>query len=203
MGLVGLPMNDLLQDIVDLGLAVARKEIEDDRPEWLKALPGAMHPEEPYYHFLYQLQRKHGFFRSLEIGTRGGTSALHLAAGCPSGHVATLDIDAGCKPNVEAIAHEHGLPNLKAYTGDSMYWRPEEGPEFDLLFIDGVHTIGALADYRHFREYLRPATGGIILFDDTRLNDEMIEAWNSIQDRKIEVPELHYMGFGIAIKEGS
>jgi predicted O-methyltransferase YrrM len=173
----------------------------DPRPPWLSAMPGAQHPGEHYYLFLWTLAQAMQPRWSLEIGTRGGTGAFHLADGYRGGRVLTLDIDPGCAREVHRLREEHGVNNVMPLTGDSskpptLHMVPRM---MDLLFIDGDHTyISSYGDYLRFREKIRE--GGLIVFDDTRLNDGMTQAWNKIADPKIELPELHYMGFGVAIK---
>lgn len=173
----------------------------DDRPEWLKAVPAATEPREKYYLFLHVLVRRYSELRRcLEIGTRQGTGALHLAHGLrdvPGSDVVTVDIEPGCKTLVEGIAAANGLKNLRAVTGDSNTVKVDG--TFDLLFIDGFHDlVSSYGDYLRFRPQVRD--GGLIVFDDTRLNPGMTVAWNSIVDPKVELPELHYMGFGVAMK---
>lgn len=166
----------------------------DTRVKWLQEM--ASHPGEPYYYFLQLVVAREGVKRALEIGTRTGAGALHLASG--GAHAVTLDIDPGCAPNVARIASEHTL-SIEAYAGDSLTWRPT-GELFDLLFIDGEHNYAAAyGDYLRFRPFVRD--GGFIVFDDTRLTEDMTRAWDMIADPKIELPELHYMGFGVAIKD--
>lgn len=198
-------MSPLLDRIAKLAADVcARRDELDSRPAWLREMPGATHPGEPYYLFLFLLLAQESELNQcLEIGTRGGTSALHMAEGIRrggrAGRVATVDVEPGCKTLVEKTANLHGSPCVEAYTGDSTDpWFQIVG-KFDLLFIDGDHSYAASrSDYLRFRKQLRPS--GLILFDDTRLNDGLKQAWSEIEDEKLELPDLHYMGFGAAIR---
>lgn len=171
----------------------------DERPEWLKWLPGATDLRELYYAFLYHLALGKNW-SCLEIGTRQGTSALHLAAGMGNaGTVLTLDIEPGCKPLVESLAREHALSNVVGITGDSSTIQLDVDQPLDLLFIDGNHTFeSSFGDYRRFAPLVRP--NGLILFDDTKLNEGMASAWSRITEPKIELAQLHYMGFGVVVK---
>ncbi len=184
-------------------LEIAHEAIhsKDLRPDWLKALPGAMDEREPYYKFLMLLARKAKPNRILEIGTRGGTSIAHMMYGHPcASQFTTMDIDPECSWRAQAIADSMGLGhNFNAITGDSSKSSDRVCGVYNLLFIDGDHTyVSSYGDYVLYRE--KVADGGIIVFDDTRLSDEMKRAWDRIADTKIEIPELHYMGFGVAIK---
>lgn len=192
---------DILNDVNEFANeVVANYDAMDTRPSWLRELPGAVHPGEQYYLFLYLMLSK---FREsaacLEIGTRGGTAAFHMAYATKNngGFVTTVDIDPSCVVNVGIIASAHGIENICALAGDST--RMSLSGECDVLFIDGDHTLrSSYGDYLQYRQLVRD--GGFIFFDDTRLNPGMTAAWNAIADPKIEMPQLHYMGFGMAIK---
>ena len=174
----------------------------DDRPEWLKAMNSDL--REPYYGFLHLLPRQDpGLRRMLEIGTRTGAGALHFAAGHPQASCTTIDIDPAVAPHVGKLAAERGL-QVEALTADSSKLWTEAGflaarrESYDVLLIDGDHTyVSSLGDYKAFRGLVR--RGGIILFDDTRLHEGMTRAWAEVEGEKVELPELHYMGFGAAI----
>lgn len=205
---------DAIKDIAD---EVVRDydELSLLRPQWLRDLPAALDTREKYYLFLWELLVRTSTFydrpgNCVEIGTRQGTAALHMAhalsqpfvpgSNTTIGTVLTVDIEPGCKPLVEGIAAKNGIKNLVAMTADSS--KAVIHGTIDLLFIDGNHTfVSAFGDYVRFRP--RVKEGGLIVFDDTRLTPEMTEAWNRITDPKIELPNLHYMGFGVAVKSSS
>jgi len=196
----GAPMK--LEEIKALAQElVANYRTLDTRPEWLRAVPYSVDESLGVYQlFLYVLLSRHPeFARCLEIGTHLGTSSLQIAEAGAS--VITIDIDAKYTILTQGIAAEHGLNNrLTALTGDSSTIAVD-GP-FDLLFIDGDHTLEqAHSDYLRFRPLVRE--GGLMLFDDTQFNDGMKTAWANVTDPKIELVELHHMGFGIAIKDSS
>lgn len=190
--------------------SLAQMAVGDDlRPDWLKNLEGGTDPRETYFHFMWLLSHWFKPEVSVEIGTRGGKTALHLAHGNPFGFVHTIDIVSGCSKLVADLAQQYGLKNVRGVCFDSMqakealnacFMSPiETWPKIDLLFIDGNHTYtSSYGDYLHFRPFVRD--GGLIVFDDTRLDVDMVRAWQRIADPKIELPELHYMGFGVAIK---
>lgn len=198
-------MNDIRLFADDV---IGRYASVDTRPAWIKELNGAMHPGEPYYLFLYMLMLRNASpMKCLEIGTRWGTSVFHMAIPLMQygGHVTTLDVDPECKPRIDGLAADHGVTNIESILADSTTVRIEgtriDGM-YDLLFIDGDHTLAAsYSDYVRFRPLVRE--GGIIFFDDTRLNPGLIAAWNNIADPKMELPQLHYMGFGVAVKSNS
>lgn len=188
-----------LDEIAVLAREICDGTIPDERPDWLRAMPGAVHPGEPYYHFFYEYAKRAKPSSFIEIGTRGGTTAIHVAFGYPQCAVTTVDIVQGCKPNVETIAAKHSL-NVVGVTGDSQKVSAQTPDGVDMLFVDGHHNLAAsYSDYLLYRNRVRH--GGMIFFDDTKLSHEMILAWRAIADPKIELPDLHYMGFGICQKD--
>jgi len=166
----------------------------DDRAAWLKDLPWA---HEPYYRFLRLMARSCKYM--VEIGTRLGTSAAHLADGNRDGTVLTIDIDPSCAVVMNQIASEQGLVNLKAVTIESSKGASLIEQPIDLLFLDGDHTyVSAYTDYLTYRPHVRE--GGLIVFDDPNLSGEMQRVWDRVVDEKILLPELHHSGFGVACK---
>lgn len=167
----------------------------DARPEWLRALD--TDPTSVYYRYFYVLAQRYGPRSIVEIGTYEGKSAAHLAAGNREGRVTTLDVSAGAKTLADALM----IPNLVALVCNSLQapqllkWIPD----IDLLFIDGHHECHQVQkEYIAFRPFVRE--GGLIFFDDIHINAGMDHFWSAIPDRKVELPELHYTGFGVAQK---
>lgn len=176
----------------------------DKRPQWLRDLPDACNPAARYHQWLYYLGSVIPTdARIVEIGTAQGVSALHLAAGCPSGHVTTIDIDQDCAAVCRARAAQYGVTNLSAVIADSTDPKlaqllGEDVSTIDLLFIDGNHTYASMqGDYTRFRPLM--SDGGLILFDDIDYSDEMRMAWSAVHDLKLDLHELHHSGFGAAL----
>lgn len=186
---------DRIRELASLALDL------DARPQWLRDLEGGTIPTEAYFHFMWLVAQAFKPDYSVEIGTRGGKTAMHLGHGNPQGRVLTLDINPGCPALVASLAAEYGVGNVTCLCADSANATHLVQAPIDLLFIDGNHTYeSSYGDYTRFRPLVRD--GGLIVFDDTRLDEGMTRAWNGIVDPKIELPELHYMGFGVAIKDG-
>jgi predicted O-methyltransferase YrrM len=193
-----------LSDIASLARYLP--QISDDRPEKLKKLPSAMDEYQTqfgrYYRFFWEMAKQWKPERVLEIGTYLGSSIAHFAAGNPAGLCVTID----CNPDATRIARELGYPNIVALTGDSSSMADEArkcggGPyappmsPFDVLFIDGNHDFNhCYSDYIHYRPLMR--NGGIILFDDITVGPEMEVAFSYIADKKMELNNLHWTGFG-------
>ena len=192
-------MKILERRLEDLGeLAGNMQQGRDARPDWLQALD--VDPTSVYYRFLYHCSAMLKPSVSFEIGTCEGKSAAHLAAGCPSGTVITIDIRRSSKAATDQLL----VPNLISIVGDSLQvpsvlkWMPQ----LDLLFIDGVHELSqAYREYLMYRPYVKE--GGLIFFDDIHINPGMDQLWELVRDPKQELPTLHYTGFGVAAKDPS
>jgi predicted O-methyltransferase YrrM len=203
LDVIPMPTLQDLQQLAARAVAFHGKPDVDLRPEWLRAMNSDL--REPYYSFLHMLPAHDERLRKmLEIGTRTGAGALHFAAGHPHAQVTTIDIDPAVGPHVQRLAAEHNVM-VSAVTADSSkLWNDakflgDRRGSYDVLLVDGDHTyVSSLGDARAFAPLLRP--GGILLFDDTRLHEGMTRAWNELSGgEKLEMPELHYMGFGVMI----
>lgn len=185
-------LDDLRKLSAELG------SIPDDRPDWLRALPSAsdehMTQFARYYRFFHEFVKRFRPLSVLEIGTYKGTSAAHLAFAAPKETtVVTLDVDPSSCTAVQAF----GLKNIIPVTGDSA--ASAEALEFfgpyDVLFIDAQHDFEhCRGEYLRYRQMVNP--GGVIFFDDIHYGSEMEQAWVSVEEPKVELPELHYTGFG-------
>lgn len=158
-----------------------------------------------YYRLFWEMGRSWGGWPRalLEIGTHRGAGAAHWA---DEGNVrvVTVDFVGECREAVESL----GLPNVKflqcgshAYADNLRLYLPPGERIFDFLFIDGDHSFkGAYGDYQRLRDFVKP--GGIIFMDDIRMRPpdchapEMEVVWDYVVDEKLELPELHYSGFG-------
>jgi len=198
---VGLLKKTSLEEDLDIIARFARslRKLPDDRPKWLQAEVDEGDDVAHYYRFLYEYAKAERPSAMLETGTRHGHSAAHLAVGNPAGRVLTLDIDPSAKAEMEAIK----LPNVEAMTSDSVLAADHVAkamPTLDLLFIDSAHFYGlASSEFRVYRPRLRH--GAIIILDDIRINPEMERFWASVEDPKVDLGFLHYMGFGVAVKD--
>jgi predicted O-methyltransferase YrrM len=186
--------NRQLEDLRRTEQSLAKEK--DLRPEWLRALDDD--PTSVYYRFFFECATTMKPLVSLEIGTCEGKSAAHLATGYSGGTVITIDI----RPESKTSADRLLLPNVVSIVGDSLEiphllkWMPV----LDLLFIDGQHDLRqAYREYLLYRPYVRE--GGLVYFDDIRINSGMERLWEVIQDPKTELPSLHYTGFGVAMKD--
>ncbi len=167
----------------------------DERPALLKALTSIAKTTEPYNRFLYELVGELKPTIVLETGTDRGRSAAHMALGCPTSTVYTIDIDPACKENVDGLK----LGNILSVAANSLeYAKSVPDAWVDLLFLDSLHTYEHLsAEWATFRKKVRP--GGLALFDDISLDSGMKRFWSEVQGEKLELPELHFSGFGAVL----
>lgn len=151
----------------------------------------------PYYDFLYHLAKKIKPRIVIELGTWKGDSTCRLAYGAPEAKVLTIDI--GALP--EAYEKTKKFKNIEMVKGDTL---DESIIEYipgniDILFIDTIHDYEqAMAEYIAYSPKVRK--GGVIMCDDVSINDGMAKFWNEVSEPKIKLLDLHYTGFGIAIK---
>lgn len=174
--------------------------IPDDRPEWLKNLPSARDEDMTqfgrYYRFFWEFVKRQQPETVLEVGTYYGSSIAHFAAAGNKPSCVTIDI------NLEAARHvsAFGLKNIMTLIGNSsdmvkmsahLHW------QYDVLFIDAFHDFkNCYQEYLNYRPLLRE--GGIIFFDDVAMDAEMKLAFELVGDPKVELPTLHWTGFGAA-----
>ncbi len=171
---------------------------KDNRPQLLKDMTNIAETTTAYNRFLYELAKNVQPSIIVETGTDRGRSAVHFAAGCPQAQVITIDIDQNCSNEVRSF----GFKNIVAITSDSLEFTKQlyRYPIIDILFIDSLHNFHqTYREYEHYRPYVRE--GGLIIFDDIRINGEMTAFWNYfVIDKKFDLSVLHFSGFGIAIK---
>lgn len=155
----------------------------------------------PYYDFLYHMSKEINAKVIVELGTDKGNSACFLAHGSPNAKVITigLPINEFAK---ETCSHFKNIEVMFENTNDLSV--PEKllskYREIDLLFIDTEHSFNqAWGEYINYGKLVRK--GGIILYDDIDLKDDMKEFWTKLPEPKISLPHLHWTGFGASIKE--
>lgn len=174
--------------------------VPDDRPDWLKGLPSArdegMTQFGRYYRFFWEFVKRQKPTTVLEIGTYYGSSIAHFAAAGNKPSCVTIDIN----PDAAACVSKFPLQNITALTGNSSGLIQKAAslhPQYDVLFIDAFHDFkNCYQEYLNYRPLVRE--GGIIFFDDISMDAEMKLAFELIGDHKIELPTLHWTGFGAA-----
>ncbi|MCH9755539.1 MAG: class I SAM-dependent methyltransferase [Gammaproteobacteria bacterium] len=188
-------MSKQLDAVQDLIHRIADGTIPDERPENLKAITAAAPTCEFYNRFFFcWVQEMTPTPKVIvETGTDRGRSGAHLAAGCPTAKVVSIDIDKVCSGHLDAF----GFPNVVTVTGDSVAEAIRFGAgEIDVLFIDSLHEYGHVR--RELDAYVpRVRKGGLVFMDDIHLGAGMERVWNEIGHPKREISDLHFTGFGV------
>lgn len=138
---------------------------------------------------LWQLTRRTGASRVLEMGTCVGVSGSYLAAAAGGGRPAggTLRTLEGHEDRA-VVARDTfrrlGLEDAQVVVGTFKRTLPgalDAGP-FDLVFVDGHHDGDATLRYvDQIRAASRP--GAVLVLDDITWSDSMAAAWTEVQRR--------------------
>lgn len=163
---------------------------------FLDSLFGA-DPSAVYFRFLYRLVQRASPKFIVELGTWKGWSTAHLAA--PDRECTVITVDIALQREFEAIRPRY--PNITfigGRTDDLGILSQVDDGRADICFVDTIHE----------REYVskevalwtrKVRRGGIMLFDDVLMNDDMKGFWDWIPFEKVLLPGLHWTGFGAAL----
>lgn len=153
-----------------------------------------------YYKFLYSIVEKFKGKKTLtvELGTYCGRSTAFLAKANEEGTVLTVDMD----PKPEFNAVKENLKNLKFSLGrsdDASLLKSVKNESVDVCFFDTAHEYDVVsAEVKLWAPKIKK--GGVMLFDDIFMNDEMKKFWSELAYTKDYSMDLHWTGFGYAIK---
>lgn len=123
--------------------------------------------------WITEIIQTNGLRSALEIGTFHGVGTCYMAAAmADGGRVTTIDVAEPEAPHVMELARRCGLDNINAIVDRlGAPWVMErmlgEDPalQFDFIYIDGNHTLPAIAaDFLYADKLLAP--GGWLVFDD-------------------------------------
>lgn len=137
---------------------------------------------------LWQLTRRSGSRRVLEMGTCVGVSGSFLAAaagdGPAGGTLRTLEGHEDRAAVARDTFRRLGLTDAQVTVGTFRRTLPgalEEAP-FDLVFVDGHHDGDATLEYvDEIRATCRP--GAVLVLDDITWSSSMEEAWTEVRRR--------------------
>ena len=151
-----------------------------------------------YYNLLYSVAKEFQPNLVVELGTCTGGSTSHLAAGT-AGKVLSIDIEIRPDAKERLLAFD----NVVLMQGDTrsnvLVAEVSKSGPIDLLFIDTLHTAEQVtAELALFGPLVRP--GGLIFFDDIRMNPGMSAWWDILDEDKLELPEMHWTGFGVVFR---
>lgn len=164
----------------------------DERPQMLKDLTALAPPTIRYNLFLYEFAKRYQPELVVETGTDQGRSAASFALGNPKGKVLTIDIDPACKDNVDRLNIENIIP---VTTCSLAFADKIKNGAADVLFLDSLHTYShTMAEWQAFHGKVKP--GGIVFFDDIKLDAGMSQFWAEVPGRRFDLSHLHVSGFG-------
>lgn len=154
-----------------------------------------------YYKYLYNILSK---FKgeetfTVELGTFKGRSTAFLAEGNPDGKVLTVDLS----PQEEFKSVNAKYSNVESFLGRSdskeLLDSIPDG-SVDICYFDTEHEYGVVS--KEVEVWLpKIKSGGIMLFDDVYMNDGMKKFWREQSYKKGSSTDLHWTGFGYAVKE--
>ncbi|MFZ9027887.1 MAG: O-methyltransferase [Crocinitomicaceae bacterium] len=133
-----------------------------------------------YGNLLYQLAKHYKPARILELGTSLGNGTLQLSLGNPCALITTVE---GCQETARIAMNNFDsleLQNIELINSTFHdYFSNLNKESFDLVFIDGHHDGNALLRYLvAITPFIHDDT--IIILDDIRWSDSMLEAWRQI-----------------------
>lgn len=116
----------------------------------------------------------------LELGTSLGLGTFMLANGSPNSTIISVE---GC-PETSSIAKgmldKYQTQNVDYVVSDFVsYLKNYKGSKFDIIFIDGDHRGDRLLELLELlNAHIHQET--LIILDDVRWNNDMLNAWNQI-----------------------
>ena len=181
-------------EIVERGIEFTSQRLPIES-QWLGSLPGAGN-HALYRNFLWFLARELPSPKvMIELGTDTAVTTAHMADGKnPDDSVISVDID------VSRI-HIRRHPTTFVMSDSIQFLRSYSGSRVSLFFLDTNHTYERVsAEFRLAKELL--VTDGIVCVDDIHLHEGMERFWEEVQERKMDVSELHTqlgVGFGVIL----
>lgn len=187
-----LKQDDTQIDVTDLG--AGSKKLSNRRK--VKDIAKISGTSSKYGKLLYKLVNHYQPKTILELGTSLGVGTFMMANGNSKSEVITIE---GC-PNTASISQrmhrEFETKNVDFVISDFVsYLKTYEGPKFDFIFIDGDHKGDRLQELLKILDnHIHEET--IILLDDIRWTNDMLNAWNKIvSDKKYHLSiDLFKMG---------
>lgn len=150
-----------------------------------------------YYQFLNKLVRRVQPKKILELGTSIGRSSLFMMTALPeTSSLVTVDIGSFLRSDLAGFAWDKRLTIVFGNDLEKSVFS-QIGNGFDFLFIDSEHDIVHLnPEWEMYKKLL--VDGAIVVMDDIKLNQGMIEFWDNLPYEKVDTgTDLHFSGFGL------
>jgi predicted O-methyltransferase YrrM len=133
----------------------------------------------------------------LELGTSIGVGTLHLHLGHPESKIVSIE---GCPQTHDLSRQNLQRENIKLINKTFYDHIKSLNHElFDLIFIDGHHDGEAL---KYYLQLLKKHTHNdtIIVLDDIRWSDSMLDAWKELIKEKDFHLSMDFFRMGILVK---
>jgi predicted O-methyltransferase YrrM len=152
-----------------------------------------------YYRYLVGAVRTLEPMQVVELGGNNGLSAHYMLNHMPdNSKLYSVDIIDGWFELKATPPQRNDAYMLVGDTRDMGMWQ-DAGVDLtktDLWFFDSDHKYEQLTEeWRLYSPFFKP--GAVALLDDILLNVGMHKAWGEITHEKLEVPEIHFSGFGL------
>lgn len=134
----------------------------------------------------------------IELGTSIGLNTMYLSSATASSTVYTIEGSDALRSFSDKLFKDHSKNNIQLLHGNFDDVLPNllsSIESFDLMYIDGNHTLEATI--RYFDWALKKTTpNSVIIFDDIYWSKEMTEAWEKIkQNNKVRLSiDCFYFG---------
>lgn len=168
--------NDSSIEVKDLG--AGSKKLRNQRK--IKDIAKVSGSNKKYGKLLYNLSSYYQPETILELGTSLGLGTFMLANGSPNSNITSIE---GC-PETSSIAKKmldkYQTRNVDFVVSDFIsYLKNYKGSKFDFVFIDGDHRGDKLLELLELLNvHIHQET--LILLDDIRWNNDMLNTWNYI-----------------------
>jgi predicted O-methyltransferase YrrM len=148
------------------------------------------------------LYRTVGYFKSeiiIELGTCLGFGSMYLASGNEKSNLFTIEGSGELVKKSQENFRQMKMDRIAVIPGnfdDTLSSVFAKQPRVDLFFIDGNHRKAAVLNY--FRQCLPYVTdGSVLIVDDIRWSEEMVEAWREICNDQTVTLSLDLFRLGI------
>lgn len=152
-----------------------------------------------YADLLFKISKYYKPNTILELGTSLGVGTIHLQAGNPNSKITTVE---ACSETLRIAQSNFHSFNYSIETKNhtfNHYLENLENDVFDLIYIDGHHDGQALLSYLKLLEnHIHNET--IILLDDIRWSESMINAWKEIYMSSIYHVSMDLFRMGIIVQ---
>jgi predicted O-methyltransferase YrrM len=151
-----------------------------------------------YADLLFKISKYYKPNTILELGTSVGVGTIHLQAGNPNSKIITVE---ACSETLRIAQSNFQLFDYSIETKNytfNYFLENLQNNVFDLIYIDGHHDGQALLNYLNLlQKHIHNET--IILLDDIRWSESMINAWREIYSSSAYHVSMDLFRMGIIV----